>query len=314
MIKRETVLVLGAGASNPYNYPLGEGLIQEIYHETINDTGTLHQVLRSLNFTKEEIINFSNALIKSQKPSIDAFLEWREDLRRIGKIAIAYTLIKREKDSLKEFINFNNNDNWYKHFYQSLNTNFEDFDQNKFNVITFNYDRSFEQFLLDALRNSYNKTIDETASKMKKIKIIHLYGNLDDLPWEKWKNGKKRSYGDIPNGDELIETSRGIKIIHDPKELRTFQEARKMLDNAERIVFIGLNLLNEENLNRLNINSYTDHVGGTDRNTKTYGSSYGMTELEMIKVSKYFGGGRIHLGDQNDKSYQFLREMINFID
>ena len=51
--------------------------------------------------------------------------------------------------------------------------------------ITFNYDRSLEFFLLTTLKNRYQKTEQECAAKLKNIPIVHLYGKLALLPWEK---------------------------------------------------------------------------------------------------------------------------------
>lgn len=73
---------------------------------------------------------------------------------------------------------------WYQYFCDKLNTSFEEFDQNKISIITFNYDRSLEHSLFTALKNSYAKNDRDCASKLKNIPIVHVYGQLGYLPWQ----------------------------------------------------------------------------------------------------------------------------------
>jgi len=56
---------------------------------------------------------------------------------------------------------------WYQYFCDKLNTSFEEFDQNKISIITFNYDRSLEHSLFTALKNSYGKNDRDCALKLK---------------------------------------------------------------------------------------------------------------------------------------------------
>jgi hypothetical protein len=97
MITTPTVLILGAGASAPFGYPVGSDLTEQI--KLYSTPGQWLQILlREAGFFDEQISKFRDALRKSQRPSIDAFLEtYEEDFMEIGKTAIAAVLMDHEK-------------------------------------------------------------------------------------------------------------------------------------------------------------------------------------------------------------------------
>src|SRR5688572_10130162 len=99
MIKVPTVLVLGAGASDPYRFPLGRKLMAEICQNAHST------YIRELNPTgdpkiKKDIEDFRDALRTSGQQSVDAFLEHRDEFRVIGKKAIARALIPCEDEEV----------------------------------------------------------------------------------------------------------------------------------------------------------------------------------------------------------------------
>lgn len=319
MIEKPTVIILGAGASFPYGYPLGMGLIEYIYNGITGIAKPLKDQLENLNFSEKEIVDFAEELVLSQKMSIDAFLEHRPEYMDMGKISIAYSIIKGELMSKSKLIDFNNDDNWFRYFYNSLNTNFEDFEENKFSILTFNYDRSFEEFLFTALKHSYNEIDENCASIMEKIPIIHLHGKVDSLPWQSWINGRKRPYGQIVSGESLQETSKGIKIIHENfEESEPFKKAHSLLAESEEIIFLGLNLLNETNLNRLKIKSYLQKSQDNGRimDKEIFASAYDVQIAERSRIESYFNYP-IKLGydpytNAPYKNLPFLRNYIHF--
>lgn len=55
---------------------------------------------------------------------------------------------------------------------------FDDFcSSNKIKVVTLNYDRSFEYFMFNALKNTYNEDSQKIYDYVDSI-IIHLHGKL----------------------------------------------------------------------------------------------------------------------------------------
>jgi predicted DNA-binding antitoxin AbrB/MazE fold protein len=309
--------------------------LDEVYwgtHHTNTDTG-LYNELNRLSFGEQDIKNFNQAVYHSGENSIDSFLEYRENKEfwEIGKISMAYILINKEPDSIHKFsVHSKNNDkfsvcddNWYHYLYSSyLRTSFDDFDKNNFSVITFNYDRSFEEFLFTRLQ-SFGKSTLSCAEKLAQIDIIHLYDKLDDFPWETVeKSYKTRGYGTIALGDCLIKTSERIRIIPEDMDVEneeSFRKAYKLINEAEKIIFLGLDLRNEKNLKRLGIKSYISSIEEPNSyqsgRFKIFGTSLNLKEGEKSRIRKYFNG-RIYLelyeSDIYDKSNctNFLRENV----
>ena len=294
MIETPTVFILGAGASMPYGYPSGQGLVDKIQSNLSEEGGNSYKKLIE-KFKREDIEKLRYALFYSGKSSVDAFLEHRTEFKDIGKLSMALELIPHE---IPQKLFNNASGKWYTYFYNRLNTSFEDFHKNKFSVITFNYDRSFEQFLFMAIKNSYGKSDEECAEKIKKIPIIHVHGKLGNLPWE---GGKTREYHGNLNVD-LSESSEGIRIIHDAGDDDVeFEKARKELDKAENIYFLGFGY-NATNLRRLDITSYLDKT--------IKGTAVDIATSERNSIYKIIPHNKINLGGYD--ALNFLRNLVNF--
>src|SRR5205823_5571052 len=61
-------------------------------------------------------------------------------------------------------------------------------------IVTFNYDRSLEHFLFNAIGHTHNLDEGSTAEIIGKLPIVHVYGQLGNLPWQGMVNGRVRSY------------------------------------------------------------------------------------------------------------------------
>ena len=278
MIKKPTVLILGAGASSPFHYPLGVELRNEICGE-LYPQKRRYQTLINTGFAHDEIKNFRDALYYSGKSSVDAFLEHRSEFVNIGKIAIAATLIPNESEPI---LFRNTEENWYMYLYKIMNSSFDEFGKNNISMLTFNYDRSIEHFLFLALKNSYGKNDKECAEKLRTIPILHLYGNLNDLPWQ---NEDGRPYNNETSDISALKKSASrIRIIHEDIEKDpTFQKAHEILNKAEKIIFLGFGY-NQTNLNRLKIKD----CFGKD----IQGTCHGLPPAEISEVEKYFANGK----------------------
>lgn len=319
MIENPTTLILGAGASKPYQYQTALELTKEILEQTGHHTKNLYQVLINLGYEKNKFLEFNHALKESGVNSVDSFLEYRsnKDFWKIGKISMTYLLASREGISANNFsIISKNEDNWYHYIYNHLSSSFEDFDKNNLRIVTFNYDRSFEQYLYTRLM-TFGRNEDECVQKLENIPIIHLYGKIDNLPWENVDDSTKRKYGDVPTGEKLISTSENIKIIpesDDVKSLKSFQDAYDLLESSDKIIFLGIDLLNQKNLDRLGVNSLiTDRIIieiNRPSRYKILGTGLGLKSEERRRVELYFNYN-IFLGGSHEKSTAFLREHIS---
>lgn len=293
LIEKQTVFVLGAGASLPYDYPTGPELLNSIIEmidfnerylskKSPNETkGSL--IIKSIHekCTKDvlgKFLNLKNGLKDSSRSSIDTFLENRPEFCDIGKRCIAWNLINREHTEIR------GKRDWFEHLHdQELARDcksIEDYSQNNINFITFNYDRLLEHNLMTRLKGTYGNSNEECAEIIKdSFNIVHIHGKLDDLDWE---NDAGRAYGQKPETtEEWKKAAHGINIIHEKMGDKPFKEAIKLIENAELIVFLGLNLHNTINLDRINIKENLQRK-------RIYATVLGLTGPQRDDVNDYF--------------------------
>jgi hypothetical protein len=157
VIKRPTVLVLGAGASAPFGFPSGRKLRDDIIAGLRKETAQPFQLLTAAGFDVNHVASFRDALRRSGQPSVDVFLEYRPEFIPVGKVAVAASLIPYEDETKL----WSGDDNWYEHLWKHLGPSLmDDIAQSHLSVVTFNYDRSLEQFLFSALRRRNCDTRD----------------------------------------------------------------------------------------------------------------------------------------------------------
>lgn len=294
MINRRTVLVLGAGASNDYSFPLGYELLKRMCEDlTPGRGGTLRQQLTNLEFSSDQITNFRHALNFSGRVSVDAFLEHRLDFLEIGKAAIACELIKHERENTL-FVKQPNL--WYQYLYSCMYAGFDEFRKNKLAILTFNYDRSIEHYLFTALKNSFRKSDDEVSSVLRSIPIIHLYGNLGNHPYV-GTNG--RCYNDTIKPEVVRDCIKAIRIVAETEdEARTFGQAHKHLQEAELVCFLGFGY-NEVNMKRLKLE-------WSHSRPAIHGSALGLVAREIANINNMFNPPII-LGEPSHGIREFLR-------
>ncbi len=264
MIKHKTVLVLGAGASLPYNFPTTEDLRLKILSLAKNFT------LRDsteLDVEINQVVEFFNSFYYSGTYSIDEFLGKREEFTKIGKLLIAKSLLAYE--NAQNLFSFQSSRDWYKILVQSLT---EDVSldhlaiNNSLTIITFNYDRSLEQYLFLALKNQFGAEENEVAQHLSKLNIIHLHGQLGYLPWQSIEGAdKKVEYMNGLDPERIKEAANGIKIIYETDfKLHEFERAISAIEYAETVLFLGFGY-HPLNLKRLSLsgNKGGRYVGGT---------------------------------------------------
>jgi hypothetical protein len=306
MIKTETLFILGAGASAPFKYPTNIKL-----HEDILSREHVETIIKALNVDDENPNNirseFDNFLIKFKNAgiySIDSFLEHRNEFEVIGKITIAAHLINHEEDQLLRVVD----KNWYMYLYNRLkDVVFDDFNKNNISFITFNYDRSLEQFLFKAIRDTYGKSEHECAKKIKNIPIVHLYGQLDLLPWQ---GGRGKEYSTQANLIERLRSApENIQLISNARDVANnekFKEAHDLIKKAKRIFFLGFSF-DETNVERLNIELM--------RNKSILSSAMGLEPAKQNWVRNYFLGriqASVNLLPEKDDALSALQDGLEF--
>jgi len=268
MINNPTVLVLGAGASNPYAFPLGTELKTRIINHLRNVQIVF--TLTNLGFDKSLLTGFQEALRFSVHSTIDIFLEKKPNFRELGSYLIASTIIPFERpDQI-----FPQRD-WYGDLYDSLNFEDEQPDTGQLSVVTLNYDRSFEHFLTKNIDyNCQHERVEFAHTKRNKIEIVHAHGSLGHYP--------EVPYGiDINNGDALKQAAGNIKIVSDRLEdSEEFQKAQDIISKAESAIFLGFGY-DERTLKALLAKSKL-----TEK--RFYGTSVNLDEEALQRVHNIF--------------------------
>lgn len=181
MITRPTVFVLGAGASCSYGFPSGRELIFQIYDRVRKKcTGMVAGGVKHwLGFEIDTVLRCAQELVSSEIPSVDLFLENRQEYRDIGKALIATALIPYEGE--KRLERRNEKHEWLEYLFGHMVTKRESFEGNHVSFITFNYDRSVEQFFSKALTSSFGLKQAELQEMLKIVPIVHVHGLLGKL-------------------------------------------------------------------------------------------------------------------------------------
>ena len=280
MVKTPTVLVLGAGASNPYGYPTGLRLLKDVlaYLDPSRE-GNWLSTLEELEYTPEEIAEFRRRLWRCGLQSVDAFLEHKPNhgFIGLGKDCIALGLIAHEEEDA--LFDLDRTGAWYSYLYGKLNAPLDNFGRNELSVITFNYDRSLEHFLFTAIQNTHDAGDDEIVASLEGVPIIHVYGQLGPMPWQ--VGG--RVYTVRASAKEVRAVAQAISIYGEPdREEATaqFAQAREALAMASNIYFLGFGF-HEANLERLQFDRIRD-LGQKTRRGTTFG--LGASEIRAIEA------------------------------
>ncbi len=304
MITTPTVLILGAGASNPYRFPLGRPLLTKICDE-LGPTSRPDQrgVIEELDFSKADIATFRDELRHSDFGSVDEFLEHNPYFLPIGKSAIAASLIPLENHDHLFPPHAPEGHHWYKQLLESLDPA-GDLSQNKLSILTFNYDRSLEEYLYSALRARRHCSAEEAADACQQVPIIHLYGHLG--PYANF-TGAGRSYSPDLTAEAVRLARDSMKIVHESEDdTPEFSQAADLLDRAQRIQFLGFGY-HPTNVRRLRVfNSPWDEAQRVRQEVRGTAQGIPAEEWKVISDDVLHGNlrGNVYGGD----CYNFLRQ------
>ncbi len=333
MFKRNTLFVLGAAASP--GFPLGAALKTEVA-EHLNFRGhdgginiSTKQSLLWTTITRAKIdprravqigeivrdgIEFSS--------SIDNFLEVKSaesDLVFCCKLAIADLILGHERRKLELHDKSSRSRNlsdfggsWLQIFAQACFQGCKSWEDvpsalDRISVITFNYDRVFEQFVRISIMRLFSVSYTKAAELCSALRLVHPYGCLGNLPCS-------GSDGELGFGQAYNVDLRGTAL-----NIRTFTEqaiestARSNLEslttNAECIVFLGFGYL-PQNLELL-------EPKRSRIRRQILGTSYGISDYATKILMQQLGNSyRPWAGDRQEdhapvtlegkKCYEFL--------
>jgi hypothetical protein len=304
MIERKTVLVLGAGASIPYGFPTGEKLLRDIVDIKHHGPTPLENHLRECGFLPKDIQHFVNELNRSGRHSVDAFLEHRTEFERIGKAAMIAALIPKEDPAT--ILDHSNIEHWFKYLFKQMGSSLDEISKSKLSVITFNYDRSLEYFLLHALQSSFKLEMKNSFSLLGKFPVIHLHGQLGVFLSNN-SDPDYRGFETECTPDIIERCIPQIKIIHEVNvsDNPQFIQAHALLEDAERICFLGFGY-DKTNVQRLLGNSEKVHGLLYQMNKQWFGTALGFTQAEVNGIKARLPQGFNAYPAFNN--LQFLRE------
>jgi hypothetical protein len=294
VLNTKTVFILGAGASKPYGLPLGTELYETVLRNFGSNSQSRSVLLNTTSFGASHVDQFVDALRHSGLTSVDAFLEHRTEFIDIGKAAMAIELFEQERHA--ELWGRNN---WMQYLYARMVTNtLEEFAGNKISFVTYNYDRSLEHFMFTALRNTYGEKEEKCAAVANKIGLIHLHGQLAQLPWQDQRKGIPFGFDQI-NAPILQIAMDRIKIVHEDilDRDKDFDIARRLLWEAKRIYFMGFSY-GSKNIERLKFEQVMQSA--------LKGTALGMQRMEIEAAISQLGN-KVEL--QGMECLLFLREV-----
>lgn len=270
---KTTVYVLGAGSSKEAGLPTGAELKIEIAGALAleRQSGTvrngdplIYEALRmAFKQPAPPTSNFQELFAAARRisgamplaMSIDNFIDAHQGDRCVelcGKLAIVRTILASERKCSLFFDRTSGaigpdfrklEPTWFTALFQSLVENCRKADLparlRRASFIVFNYDRCLELFLLHALANYYNLSIDDAAELLANVTVLHPYGtvgNLDELT-----HGAAAPFGAESSAESLLLRAAGIKTFTegtdpDSSEIR---QIRELVSAAQRVVFLG---------------------------------------------------------------------------
>jgi hypothetical protein len=290
--KENIVLVLGAGASAPYGFPTARELRADIIENFANRFSSIY---RKKDTTKDFIFNglledlnqFQKRFDLSSIESIDYFIARNPRYKELGKDAIIIHLLEYELNSkFREGTKLKNRD-WYSYFFNNMIADFrnpESFSQipdYNISILTFNYDRSLEFFLAESIANSYEGiTTQQLKDVMLKIPIIHIYGKIASLPFN--RNDEGIQYRGKISYEDVVKLRQNIMTIGDDYTLNI--DFSEIIKKADRIFILGFGY---DISNMFNISLPNSLRPGQ----KLYGTAMGYNKKAISELQTYVSSG-----------------------
>lgn len=286
MITKTTTLVLGAGASMPYGFPSGAELRSLICGPTQSRPSHAGAILEQYHLAHErDVREFADTFLRSGVASIDAFLAKRDNLTEIGKYLIAYTLCERENDLT--IFRTDIEDHWYHYLWQELINDAhtaEDILKNEIRFVIFNYDRSLEFFLHQAIMHTFGRDAKSALAILKKMDILHVYGSIGEYNYTTTLD--TRVYTRDMTRATLLTAANSIKVIPEAREHgKEFQIAQGWFYDSKIIGFLGFGF-DRLNVHRLNLSSMIEQkIDAKNTSPKIISSTFGKTRAEIENIS-----------------------------
>lgn len=332
MIVNPTVFVLGAGASEPYGFPVGSKLAQRVCdlmprgigaredERDLNELREWELTPNGYDFSKKLAAQLPVDFRESGCDTLDEFVQppGNRKFLPLVKAGIAKILTSCENDNTlfpqapsqpQPLFRIQNNQvlhqqiyedgDWMRYLFKTMRADSpEKFQQNQVKVVTFNFDRSFERKLYLMLQASYGLAQQNTVKLARAIPILHMHGRLGV---EHWLDPTGRLYGPSSTIREFQTIYNDIRIVHEEIPVERTEECRDWMDSAHTIVLLGFGC-HPSNVRRLTL----DQQRREKKNV--FGTAYGLTSPEARRAQNLFAPNFRPTLEVGKKCLQLLRE------
>lgn len=242
--KYSTVLILGAGASKPYGFPDGTELLEQIKGSLVQGHPFRNKLLEE-KYLASDLKELLLSLNDTQSDTIDEFLgapacKNSAIYTKIVKYAIAHTLLEQEKS-----VQLQSPNDWYKKLYVRIFGLLEDEPTDDTAIITFNYDRSLEEYLCrtHAAKQGMDANEARKSILIRRIPIVHVHGKLSSS-----------GYGGSDDFKTIVKASHGIIINTDKtaQDFKKIEKANALIRNARLVYILGFGY-HDENMKKIGL-------------------------------------------------------------
>lgn len=287
MVESNVVLITGAGASCPYNFPTGADLMDEIIKGLRDPASAMTEAVQTAVPDCPPLRDLALRLADSERTSVDSFLqpECNAPYRQAARAAIAWVLLRREKrfDGPGEA----RPQDWMAYLFQALLEDAHeptDLQYNRVTVLTFNFDCYLEYRWRSAIVQNFPQVSETEARRLAKasLEVHHINGALDDGLCKGEDGERVRVFGSgHVDSWYLRYFAPKLLFFHESSAMNRWESK---LRNARAIVFLGFGF-HAWNVRRLGFPSV---LTGAKPEPALYASGLGLLQGERIVA-----GGRV---------------------
>jgi hypothetical protein len=274
MLSKNTVFILGAGASRPYDFKTGRGQLD--WARSLGREGIATYIKPCQPMYAPPLYS---RLVDTAEKSIDAMLPANSPLLPAAKALIVNDLLRCERNLVippSELDTF-----WYRTLWENIpRGTLNQFRRAPLTIFTFNYDRSLDYFLWRGLVAAFpDASPVQIAEALDSVGPFHLHGHLGRLYHESNGTGDvvqfggDSSEGGVMNANVQVGID-NIKLISETTANdESFVRAQNAISAAQQLVFLGFGFHNE-NITKLSLRNCLN------AQTSIWGSAYGLTEQQ----------------------------------
>jgi len=249
-------IILGAGASKPYGFPLGSDLKQRVIQYCLSrpyDCALEPHRPRTWEFLEKAARELDESPAQSIDEALQRFKDPLGDGYEIGehaRMAVTAVLFSNERKQPLD-------QGWYhEHLSRHINNRITYADPTgPLNIVTFNYDRTLEYYVPPIL----NRTVEQGVQIFKRgVKVQHVYGSLNPIPGFGTPGGAREIEYGKHLGNDAWTARETLKFIHDDPDSTT-KSCRSTVQSADTLLILGFGF-DHTNITRLGLHEPNDQL------------------------------------------------------